>query len=71
MKTEQQLLLENAQDVAAICQQANYDIILLGYDLGENQKNGQQILEELRTNDYIDRNCIVILITAEVSQAWY
>jgi len=58
-----------AQDVAAICQQANYDIILLGYDLGENQKNGQQILEELRTNDYIDRNCIVILITAEVSQA--
>jgi len=58
-----------AQDVAAICQQTNYDIILLGYDLGDNQKNGQQILEELRTNDYIDRHCIVILITAEVSQS--
>jgi len=58
-----------AQDVASICQQKNYDVILLGYDLGENQKNGQQILEELRVNGYINRHCIVILITAEVSQA--
>lgn len=58
-----------AQDVASICQQKSYDVILLGYDLGENQKNGQQILEELRVNGYIDRNCIVILITAEISQS--
>ncbi|GAW97987.1 MULTISPECIES: response regulator [Colwellia] len=58
-----------AQDVAAICQQKSYDVILLGYDLGDNQKNGQQILEELRVNRYINRHCIVILITAEVSQA--
>ena len=58
-----------AQDVATICQLKSYDVILLGYDLGENQKNGQQILEELRVNRYINRQCIVILITAEVSQA--
>ena len=58
-----------AQDVATICQQTNYDIILLGYDLGDDQKNGQQILEELRINGYINRNCIVVLITAELSQA--
>jgi len=58
-----------AQDVASICQQKTYDVILLGYDLGENQKNGQQILEELRVNGYINRHCIVILITAEVSQS--
>ena len=58
-----------AQDVPTICQQVDYDIILLGYDLGENQKNGQQILEELRINNYITRHCIVILITAEVSQS--
>jgi DNA-binding response OmpR family regulator/Tfp pilus assembly protein PilF len=57
-----------AQDVATICQQVDYDIILLGYDLGDNQKNGQQILEELRINNYISRHCIVILITAEISQ---
>ncbi|TPH13675.1 response regulator [Litorilituus lipolyticus] len=58
-----------AQDVTAICQQKEYDVILLGYDLGENQKNGQQILEELRINNHISRHCIVILITAEISQA--
>lgn len=58
-----------AQDVASICQQKTYDVILLGYDLGDNQKNGQQILEELRVNGYINRHCIVILITAEVSQS--
>ena len=58
-----------AQDVASICQQKTYDVILLGYDLGDNQKNGQQILEELRVNGHINRHCIVILITAEVSQS--
>ncbi|TYK64177.1 response regulator [Colwellia echini] len=58
-----------AQDVASICQQKPYDVILLGYDLGENQKNGQQILEDLRVNNYINRQCIIILITAEVSQS--
>lgn len=58
-----------AQDVVSICQQKDYDVILLGYDLGDNQKNGQQILEELRINNHISRHCIVILITAEVSQA--
>ena len=58
-----------AQDVVALCQQKHYDVILLGYDLGEKQKNGQQILEELRVNNYINRQCIVILITAEVSQS--
>jgi DNA-binding response OmpR family regulator len=57
-----------AQDVASICQKKSYDVILLGYDLGDNQKNGQQILEELRINSHINRHCIVILITAEISQ---
>jgi tetratricopeptide (TPR) repeat protein len=55
--------------VASICQQKTYDVIFLGYDLGENQKNGQQLLEELRVNGYINRRCIVILITAEISQS--
>ena len=58
-----------AQNVSAICQQRDYDVILLGYDLGDNQKNGQQILEDLRVNRHINRQCIVILITAEVSQS--
>lgn len=58
-----------AQNVSSICQKKSYDVILLGYDLGDNQKNGQQVLEELRVNHYINRHCIVILITAEVSKS--
>jgi len=55
-------------DVITMCQNVQYDILFLGYDLGEGQKNGQQLLEELRTNNAISRQCIVIIITAESSQ---
>lgn len=58
-----------AQNVIPLCLEKQYDIIFLGYDLGDKQKNGQQILEELRTSEVISRHCIVIIITAEVSQA--
>jgi len=58
-----------AQNVISLCLEKKYDIIFLGYDLGEKQKNGQQILEELRTSEVISRHCLVIIITAEVSQA--
>lgn len=57
------------QDVTSMCLEKQYDIILLGYDLGEKQKNGQQILEELRMSEVISRQCIVIIITAEVTQS--
>ncbi|MCO4799799.1 MAG: response regulator [Colwelliaceae bacterium] len=56
-------------DVLSICESNNFDVILLGYDLGDNKKNGQQILEELRAKSILSRNCIIIMITAEVSQA--
>jgi len=58
-----------AKNVISLCLEKKYDIILLGYDLGEKNKNGQQILEELRTSEVISRHCVVIIITAEVSQA--
>lgn len=58
-----------AQDVIPFCLEKQYDIIFLGYDLGEKQKNGQQLLEELRLSEVISRHCIVIMITAEISQA--
>jgi DNA-binding response OmpR family regulator len=58
-----------AQDVIPLCLEKKYDVIFLGYDLGEKQKNGQQLLEELRLSEVISRHCVVIMITAEVSQA--
>ncbi|MFD2167444.1 response regulator [Thalassotalea euphylliae] len=58
-----------ANDIVLRCSENHYDVLLLGYDLGESQKNGQQLLEELRTNGLINRQSIVILITAENSQS--
>ena len=55
-------------DIISKCEDINYDLIMLGYDLGEDKKNGQQILEELRVKSIIPRHCIVIMITAEISQ---
>ncbi|OUR60006.1 response regulator [Colwellia sp. 39_35_sub15_T18] len=57
-----------SKDVTSMCLEKQYDVILLGYDLGERQKNGQQILEELRISEVISRHCVVIIITAEVTQ---
>lgn len=56
-------------DLFALCESTKFDVILLGYDLGDNKKNGQQILEELRAKGNLSRSCIIIMITAEVSQA--
>lgn len=56
-------------DLFSLCESSKFDVILLGYDLGDNKKNGQQILEELRAKGHLSRNCIIIMITAEVSQA--
>lgn len=58
-----------ASDVITKCSEHSYDILLLGYDLGEKQKNGQQLLEELRVTGLINRNTVVILVTGEMSQA--
>ena len=58
-----------AKDAISACENINYDVVLLGYDLGENQKNGQQILEELKTKNIAQRQTIIIIITAEVSEA--
>ena len=57
------------RDALSYCQDVRYDVILLGYDLGEKQKNGQQLLEELRVKNLVKQQAIVIIITAEISQA--
>lgn len=58
-----------AQDAVPLCLEKKYDVIFLGYDLGDKQKNGQQLLEELRLSEVISLHCVVIIITAEISQA--
>jgi len=60
--------VRNSYDAIKNCKENDYDIIYLGYDLGEGKKNGQQTLEELRVNGLIKRTCTVLMITAESSQ---
>ncbi|WP_077343080.1 tetratricopeptide repeat-containing response regulator [Pseudocolwellia agarivorans] len=59
----------HAPDIISKCENIDYEVILLGYDLGENRKNGQQILEELRVKNLISRQCTIIMITAEITQS--
>jgi len=56
------------RDVILKCQENAYDVILLGYDLGEGKRNGQQVLEQLRVEGLIRRSTVIIIITAEISQ---
>jgi len=51
----------HAPDVIALCETNEFDVILLGYDLGDDKKNGQQILEQLRANGTLSRNSIIIM----------
>ena len=59
----------NSKNVVSMCEAVSYDVIFLGYDLGDHKKNGQQILEELRTKQLVKRLAIIIMITGEISQA--
>jgi len=59
----------NSKNVVSMCEAISYDVIFLGYDLGDHKKNGQQILEELRTKQVVKRLAIIIMITGEISQA--
>jgi len=59
----------HAPDILSLCENIEFDVILLGYNLGDDKKNGQQILEELRSKKLISRQCAIVMITAEVSQA--
>jgi CheY-like chemotaxis protein len=59
----------HAPDILSLCSNVQFDVILLGYDLGDDKKNGQQILEELRSKKLISRQCAIVMITAEISQA--
>lgn len=61
-------ICHQGKEAVARCKANKYHVILMGYDLGDGQQNGQQALEELRTNGLLSRESIFILITGEVTQ---
>jgi tetratricopeptide (TPR) repeat protein len=55
----------NAESAIAQIQSNSYDVILCDYNLGHNQKDGQQILEEIKHRELIKLSTVFIMVTAE------
>lgn len=57
----------NGEEAILKCEENYYDIILADYNLGDN-KNGQQILEELRFKELLKNTSLYMMITAETTK---
>lgn len=49
------------------CQEERFDVIICDYNLGEG-KNGQQVLEEMRTSGLLKHTGVFIMVTAETAK---
>lgn len=56
-----------SQEVIKWCKEREFDMILCDYNLG-NGRNGQHILEELRSKKLIHRYSLFLMVTAEASK---
>lgn len=54
----------SAQDALALMSKKKFDIVICDYNLGQG-KNGQQLLEEAKHNNYIGYSTIWMIVTAE------
>lgn len=57
----------NGEEAIQKCEDNYYDIILCDYNLGEN-KNGQQVLEEMRFKELLKSTSLYMMITAETTK---
>jgi tetratricopeptide (TPR) repeat protein len=55
----------NAEVALNFIESRSYDVILCDYNLGVNQKDGQQILEEIKFRELIKLSTVFIMISAE------
>lgn len=58
----------NGADALRHCKNKQYDLILCDHNLGRG-KTGQQVLEDLRENGYLNRYALFVLISAESSKS--
>jgi len=58
----------SANEALKYCREKSYDLILCDYNLGRGQ-NGQQILEQLRSERILRSHCLFILVSAESSKS--
>lgn len=57
----------NGEEAVEKCEENYYDIILCDYNLGDN-KNGQQVLEEMRYKQILKHTTVYMMITAETTK---
>jgi len=55
----------NGDDAVKIISKNSFDIILCDYSLGENTKDGQQVLEEVKQRDLVPVSTVYMMLTAE------
>lgn len=55
----------NGDDAVKIIAKNSFDIILCDYSLGENTKDGQQVLEEVKQRELIPGSTVYMMLTAE------
>ncbi|MBF0542419.1 MAG: response regulator [Nitrospirae bacterium] len=57
--------VSNGEDAIDRMSRKNYDIILCDYNLGQDKKDGQQILEEAKHRGFLKTSTLFIMVTAE------
>ncbi|GAA5217987.1 response regulator [Corallincola platygyrae] len=62
-------MCESGEQAVKICNDHDFDLLLVDYNLGMNKKNGRQLLEELRAKSLITTEAIFIIVTGENSRA--
>lgn len=58
----------SGQEAISHCLHTHYDVVLCDYNMGSSQKNGQQVLEELRHRKLLKSTAIFIMVSAEVAK---
>ncbi len=58
----------SGSEALKLCREKSYDLILCDYNLGRG-KNGQQVLEQLRSENILRGHCLFMLVSAESSKS--
>ncbi len=59
---------KSGQEAVAACVRNQYDVVFCDYNMGHSNKNGQQVLEELRHRKLLKNTAIFIIVSAEVAK---
>ncbi|WP_394220302.1 response regulator [Alteromonas gracilis] len=65
MGTSDVVTKSSAEQAASLCKKHKFDIVICDLHLGADNKNGYELIEELRTRNLISQTAVFILISAD------